>query len=221
MSLTSKVIEKSVRKYPDNTYCGRVITTNSKDQEVTYFCRVLADGSFDSENVFFINGSKWKQITLTDDLLNVVKKPLLQVAADLSSAFTRKVTDKKGRKCLSMWDNAVITVSYSTNRGHVIKVGDRLFTTVDCMTLAQPGSKSMRCRYIGEASFEDHLYTLSSDKETTDILQKQFDIAHGKYKRSKGNKPVGFATWGQLQDSRKEFGQSTRNAKELDKTRGR
>lgn len=218
MIMHAKVNLKSVHKYPGVRVSAQVTTSDADDNQAFYACQITPDG-FDRDNIYQFADSKWCKVSLTDELIDVIAGSLNYLLSKVGHAFNRKTKDSKGRDCLIMYRDAVISVASKFGKHH-IKIGDRLFETHSAQDLFPNGVEGERLTFIIlGAPNPPQVMDLSLEPEIKARLQKQFDVARAKYMRVVSSQPIGGMSWAANQNSRKEFGRSNYNHRQLQRSR--
>lgn len=117
----------------------------------------------------------------------------------------------------------VDTVLYvSTDSGHAIKIDDKLFYTASPRELLPLGGLTSSIRYtlLSDPSVSDSI-DLANDANLKRRLEAQFEQAYKQYMRIVNSRPIGGGSWADVQNARKEFGQSRFNHRELQRSRKR
>lgn len=220
MSLHVKVNIQSVRKYPGVSVCAQIVTSDKDDNQAFYGCRIIPTG-FDSENIYQFVDSRWQKVTLTDELIAVLEASLNALLKIAGHALKRKTKDSKGRECLVMYRDAIISVGVNLG-GHYIKIGDRLFETHSSMDITQNGvgNKNIPFSILGTPRLLQRLsMNLDDYPDIKARLQKQFNVARSKSERIRDSQPIGGMSWASAQDDRKEFGRSSCDNRQLQRGR--
>lgn len=220
MSISTQLNLNSVRKYPDGTFVGQVITKDSKGNKTFYACRVKRLDDFkvelDRENIYHFVDSHWEKVSVDDTSAMELTRPLRTFIADYGHLFKKDVSKKKDGSRFAMYSDTVVSPADSL-KGYKLKVGDRIFTTKDAYWLVGHGQETIEYQVIGDSG--TRTLNLVKDTKVADRLNKQFEVA--KQQRSIGvnSRLIGGMSRVAYQNDRKEFGKSHRNHHQLQKDR--
>lgn len=221
MNLHIKLNLSSVRKFPDGTFGAQVITSDADDNQAFYACKVKRTSPYEVEldrsNVHEFIAGRWQTATVNDALAKQLTGSMRNFVSSYAHLFTKDVSEGRDGKQFGMWTDAVVTIADSGGK-HKLKVDDKIFESKDAISLVGNGQNTIEYRLIGDSlrilslNLSDHPYILKR-------LQKQFDVAKGKYERIRNSRPIGGMSWAANQNDRKEFGKSRYDHRELGRSR--
>lgn len=216
--MTISIKAKSVRKHSDGSYSAQVIVEDQDDNKAFYACRLNKDGSIDADNLYEFVCGQWRLTHLSADLIKGFKRQLMGLVKLTGHLFKRAMVSSSGETRYAMYSDTVISVSNGFDGGHGLKVGDRVFYTHDAIDLTPINSSIIRFEVLGMPFVNGHI-NLDDNPALKARLQKQHDFAYKAYSRARDSRPIGGMSWASLQNDRKEFGRSTRNHRELQRSR--
>ena len=222
MSISIKA--KSVRKHSDGSYSAQVIVEDQDDNKAFYACRLNENGSIDADNLYEFVSGQWRLTSIDGVIVGSIRVLFTHLVNLTSHLYKRAVVSVKGETRHAMYSDAVLSISSNFSTAHALKVGDRVFYTHDAASLT-PNSNStvdrpeiIRFEVLGAAGIKGYV-NLDDDPALKARLQKQYDFAYKAYSRARDSRPIGGMSWASLQNDRKEFGRSTRNHRELQRSR--
>lgn len=223
MSIQAKVNVKSARKYADNVFGAQVIVTDHEANKTFYAVRVKAVTRFDVEielnNIYqFIDGS-WSKTVVDDQLIaSLLEAAMRRLVIDYSHLFVKDISKARDKSVFGMWGDTIVWLgSNKDSTGHTLKIGDKIFESKDVRQLVAEGARTIEYQIMGDD--ETHTLHLLKDLLIATRLLKQFDKAVEKYERARDSKPIGFRTWDDLRDSRKQAGIGWQTARQYHRGR--
>ncbi len=220
MKLHTKLNINSVRKYPDGTFGAQIITSDAEDNQAFYACKVKRAGKFDVEldrsNTHEFIDSRWQAATVNDALAKELTVPLRSLVISYGHLFTKDVSKDRDGTLFGMWTDAVVAIATSVGK-HKLKIGEKVFSSRDATSLLDRGQVIIEYRIIGET--RTLKLNLTEHPDIAKRLTKQFDVAEKKYMRGVNSRPIGGMSWAAAQNARKEFGSSSHNHRELQRSR--
>ena len=221
MSLHTFVNVKSVRKYQkDGSYCAQLITSDTSGNNSFYACRLSGSNTLDASEAYQYVNRSWQLVTIDSELAKSLEAALKRLVSVTGNAYKRKHEAADGSISYSMYVDTVLYVS--TDSGHAIKIDDKLFYTNSPRDLLPAGGLTTTIRYalLSDPSVSG-VIDLAKDSNLMRRLQSQFDEAYKQYMRTVSNRPCGGGSLADVQNARKEFGQSRFNHRELQRSRNR
>lgn len=222
MRLHTKLNINSVRKYPDGTFGAQVITSDTDDNQAFYACKVKRAGRFDVEidrsNVHEFIDSRWQTATVNDALAKELTAPMRSLVLSYGHLFTKDVSKDRDGTLYGMWRDSVVMIATSIGK-HRLKIGDKVFESKSAISLLGHGQGIIDYRLIGDGDSRTHTLDLNENPHIARRLNKVFDIAKDRYMRDANSRPIGGMSWAAAQNARKEFGSSSRNHRELQRSR--
>ena len=220
---------RSPRKYPDGLIGAQVILFDEKDNRTYYACRAKRVGNtakIDASDIWVHANGGWKRGAKPSETeLALLTKSMSALVIDYNALFTRELRGStSNNKQYGMWDDTVISLCEPKMlKGHVIKIGARVFTCGRWDALEKmPFDSSIEYRVIGDTQNKVKRLSLKEDSDILRRLKKQFEFACKQYSNQQARQPVGFRGWedsnrykysvGQLPMSPSQYRQSQRHA---------
>ena len=221
MSLHTFVNIKSVRKYQkDGSYCAQLITSDATGNNSFYACRLSGSNQLDTSEAYQYVNRSWQLVTVDSELAKSLEAALKRLVSVTGNAYKRKHEAADGSISYSMYVDTVLYVS--TDSGHAIKIDDKLFYTASPRELLPFGGLMTTIRYtlLSDPSVSATA-DLATDANLKRRLEAQFEQAYKQYMRIVNSRPIGGGSWADVQNARKEFGQSRFNHRQLQRQRHR
>lgn len=221
MSIQTKVNIKSARRYAGNVFGAQIIVTDSAANKAFYAVRVKAvtniDVEIESGNIYqFVEGG-WSKVVVEDDLAKQLEKALRSIVISYGHLFVKDISKARDSSVFGMWGDTIVSVGSKNSVGHKLKIGDKIFESKDAITLVGHDVRTIDYRIIGDT--DTRTLHLLKDLVTATRLLKQFDKAVERYERLRDSKPIGFNTWDDLRDSRKQAGTGWQSARQYHRGR--
>lgn len=220
MSITTRVINKSVRKHADGRYSAQiVIIDTANDTQTFYACRLSSDKVFDQDAIYEFSTSAWRRVAPSEIITSLLSSTLLSYICRINHLLTRKVDSKNCEVRYMMYNDAVMFVSLDDS-SHQLKIGDRIFHTHDCYNIFKQNTiqKTIFFEWLGVPGIKTRI-DVSKQPELMERLQKQYDFASNIRSRHKNASPIGGMSWVANQNDRKVFGRSKYNHRQLQRSR--
>lgn len=216
MSIKAKININSARRYASGDYAAQVIVT-SETSKVFYAVRVSTDAALkaeiDLDNIYQFSACRWVQYSADDALAMQLEAVMQQTIFDYGHLFTKDVSKSRDKSVCSVWSDAIVSLGDARSMsGHTLKVGSKIFKSKDLYTLVGMDVRTIDYIEIGETS--THTLKLLDDLSTATRLLKVFDRAQAMHERIRDSKPIGFDTWDDLRDSRKQAGTGWQSARQ-------
>ena len=212
---------KSVRKYQkDGSYCAQLITADTDGNHSFYACRLSGSNTLDTNEAYQYVNREWQPVTVDSELAKSLEGALKRLVSVTGNAYKRKHNAADGSISYSMYVDTVLYVS--TDGGHAIKIDDKLFYTASPRELLPFGGLTSTIRYtlLSDPSVSATV-DLATDANLKRRLETQFEQAYKQYMRIVNSRPIGGGSWADVQNARKEFGQSRFNHRQLQRQRHR
>ena len=220
MSITTKVINKSVRKHADGRYSAQIVIINTaNDSQTFYACRLSSDKVFDQRDIYEFSASAWCRVSPSEITTSLLSSTLVSYIRRTDHLLTRKVDSRTGEVRYMMYNDAVMLASLD-NSSHQLKIGDRVFHTHDCYNIFKQNAaqRIISFEWLGEPGVKNFI-DVSKQPELIERLQKQYDFASDMRSRHKNTRPIGGMSWAANQNDRKAFGRSKYNHRQLQRSR--
>lgn len=220
MSITTKVINKSVRKHADGRYSAQIVIINTtNDSKTFYACRLSSDKVFDQDAIYEFSTNAWRRISPSEIIKSLLSSTLVAYIRHTNHLLTRKVDSKTGEVRYMMYNDAVMFFSLDDSN-HQLKIGDRIFHTHDCYNIFKQNAaqRIISFEWLGEPGVKTCI-DVSKQPKLMERLQKQYDFASDMRSRHKKARPIGGMSWAANQNDRKTFGRSKYNHQQLQRSR--
>ena len=219
MSTQATVNINSARRYANGDYAAQVIV-NSDAGKVFYAVKLSTQNAtgteIDLESIYQFSACRWALYRADDTLAKQLESAMKRVIYDYGHLFVKDISKARDKSVFGMWSDAIVSLGEARSMsGHTLKVDNKIFKSKDLYTLVAKDVRTIQYFEIGERTTRT-LHLLEDLKLATRLL-KQFDKAQAMHERIRDSKPIGFNTWDELRDSRKQAGIGWHSAKQYRK----